>query len=142
MSLSSLEAEKQSILDRMQMRRETYRRMLIEGTDLNTADAARVERIAHTESGLTVYQHAQKPEPSRFPRSTLMRTVTEHPFLVALGVAAVVAIGPRRIMRTVSQGAATVGTLSTPSESHIDMIGKLLTLVGAFTQARGSHPPH
>ncbi len=136
MSLSSLEAEKQAILERMQARRETYRRMLIEGTDLDTAN---LKRIPPTMQGMTVYRHVD--EPQHFPRSMLMRTVMDHPFLVALGVAAVVAIGPRRIMRTVSQGAAAAGTLSTPGDSPMDMIGKVLTIVGTFAQARGSMPP-
>ncbi|HJV86005.1 MAG TPA: hypothetical protein VJ698_11075 [Noviherbaspirillum sp.] len=133
MSLSSLEAEKQAILERMHARRETYRRMLIEGTDLDTAN---MKRIPPTMQGMTVYRHVD--EPQHFPRSAVMRTVMDHPFLVALGVAAVVAIGPRRIMRVVSQGAAAAGTLSTPGDSTTDMIGKVLTLVGTFAQARGS----
>jgi hypothetical protein len=136
MSLSSLEAERQSILDRMKMRRDTYRRMLTDGTDLN---AEAVTRIASDGSPMTVYRH--NPAPTHFPRSTLMRTIMDHPFLCAVGVAAVVAIGPRRIIRTVTSSTAAVGALTAGNQSNIDMIGKLLTMAGAYAQGRSNHPP-
>lgn len=136
MSLSSLEAERQSILDRMKMRRDTYRRMLTDGTDL---DMEPVTRLTGTGLPVTVYRHDQTP--TRFPRSTFMRTIMDHPFLCAVGVAAVVAIGPRRIIRTVTSGTAAVGTLAAGNQSNIDMIGKLLTMAGAYAQSRSNRPP-
>lgn len=144
----SLEAERQSILDRMQMRRENYRRMLTDGAELDQiADfhpAGDRHAIAHaTPSAQTVratpaYRPVRHAEPMHFPRSTLMRTITEHPYLCALGVAAVVLIGPKRIARTVVGAGSTVSALAAGNQSNLDMVGKVLAMAGAYVQGRSN----
>jgi hypothetical protein len=135
MSGPSLEEERKAILERMQMRRESYRRALTDGVDL--------ERIpVEPGSSRTQLVHAQqvyptqRPVPTRFPRSTLMRVLIDHPFLCAVGVAALVAIGPRRIVKTVASGATAIGTLTANNQTNVDLLGKVLTMAGAYVQGR------
>lgn len=139
MSGPSLEEERKAILERMQMRRESYRRALAGGDDLARLappqGSARLQPV-HAQQ---LYP-TQRPVPTRFPRSTVMRVLVDHPLLCALGVAAVVAIGPRRIARTVAGGAGTVGNLATGSQRNIDMLAKVMALAGAYMQGRaGGH---
>lgn len=135
---NSLEAERQAILDRMQMRREHYRRMLTGGDYEQIADAH------PTDEGHALAHMAHNPGPgyhtvpTQFPRSTIMRTVTEHPYLVALGVAAVVLIGPKRLMRTALGATSTVSALAASNQSHVDLLGKALAMAGAYVQGRSN----
>jgi len=156
MSTTSLETERQAILDRMQKRRESYRRMLIHGSDsIDQADQIADMQTTHThpvgalpahdEAAMAqVHSHApqyasvRRPVPTSFPRSTLMRTVTEHPYLCALGVAAVVLIGPRRIARYAVSASTTVTALAAGNQSNTDMVGKLLAMAGAYVQGRSN----
>lgn len=160
----SLEEERQSILERMQMSRETYRRMLSDQPDViehrRTGTAHQPEplavapEVAHYRDNrqLSRFSAAQ----GSFPRSAAMRWAMQHPFMCAAAVAAVVAIGPRRILHTaVSSGAAakalrTAMSGSAPdtanesrapqpgltlrNPSNIDLITRVLTLVAAFAQ--------
>lgn len=134
MSGPSLEAERQAILERMQMRREIYRRALADGGDLNrlTADPAGSRSLAYAQQ----LHPMHRPVPTRFPRSTLMRVLIDHPVWCALGVAAVVAIGPRRIVKTVASGAATVGAFTAGAQANADLLGKVLAIAGAYVQGR------
>ena len=114
------------------MRRETYRRALNDGIDLERLTAAPASRrpLAHAQQ----LHPMHRPVPTRFPRSALMRALIDHPVLCALGVAAIVAIGPRRIMKTVADSAATVGALTARNESNVDLLGKVLAMAGAYAQ--------
>ncbi|HEY0847277.1 MAG TPA: hypothetical protein VGE12_18050 [Noviherbaspirillum sp.] len=145
----SLEAERQAILDRMQMRRESYRRMLTGGPDIDQIDHvaempagvqpdAHSQREPHSLAAVPAYRPVRTAVPDRFPRSMIMRTITEHPYLCALGVAAVVLIGPKRIARTVVGAGSTAGAIAAGNQSQADMIGKLLALAGAYVQGRSS----
>lgn len=152
----SLEAERQSILDRMQMRRETYRRMLTEGADLDqiadvrpvsdghaiapahTSHLQHTLHTSHTAQTTHAYRPVRHPAPTQFPRSTLMRTITEHPYLCALGVAAVVLIGPKRIARSVVGAGSTVSALAAGNQSNLDLVGKVLAMAGAYVQGRSN----
>lgn len=142
-TVQSLEQERQAILDRMQMRREAYRRMLHDGTDFSSmparvdgaaqpSAARRLDREGAT-ADTAVYTYKRVPD--SFPRTRLMRNVSEHPMLWALGVAAVLAIGPRRIARSVATSGAALGAVAT-SRSRMDMIGRVLTLAGAVAQGK------
>ena len=141
MSGPSLEEERKAILERMQMRRESYRRALSGGVDLERlpADQASASRsLVHAQQVYPAYP-AQRPVPTRFPHSTLMRVLIDHPVLCAVGVAALVAIGPRRIMKTVASGATAVGTLTattTTRQSNVDLLGRVLTMAGAYMRGR------
>jgi hypothetical protein len=136
MSGPSLEEERKAILERMQMRRESYRRALTGGVDLEQIPARpgnpRPQQLVHAQP---LYP-TQRPVPTGFPRSTLMRVLMDHPFLCAAGVAALVAIGPRRIMKTVATGATAIGTLTANNQTNVDLLGKVLTMAGAYVQGR------
>jgi hypothetical protein len=142
--VQSLEQERQAILDRMQMRRESYRRMLSGEEDARRLPP-RAERHAETHAAHrldvgdgaiadnTAYTYRRAPD--SFPRTRLMQTVSEHPMLWALGVAAVLAIGPRRIVRSVASGSTALGAVAA-SQSRMDMLGRVLTLASAYAQRR------
>lgn len=141
----SLEEERQAILERMQMRRESYRRVLTGGGDLDQIPMEPVGQTALTHARgahAPAYSPLARPIPTRFPRSTLMRVVTEHPLICALGVAAIVAIGPRRIMRTVATSGTALATLTARNQSNVDLIGKVLTMAGAYVQGRTDPDRH
>lgn len=147
MSAHSLEAERQAILDRMQARRERYRRMLTDGTDLDE-DTVIVEpravapypagqavaHVPHAAAHGTVYRTA----PLSARHNPLVQTLMEHPVLVALGVAALVAIGPKRILRGVTAGGTALSAIAVRDhdQSNVDLAGRLLTMVGAYVQGR------
>jgi hypothetical protein len=139
MSGPSLEEERKAILERMQMRRESYRRALNGGGDLDRlpAEPAAPRSLVHAQQ---VYP-TTRPVPTRFPRSTLMRVLVDHPVLCAVGVAALVAIGPRRIVKTVASGATAVGTLTANNQTNVDLLGKVLTMAGAYVQGRTNDQP-
>jgi hypothetical protein len=151
MSGQSLEMERQAILDRMQIRRERYRRMLTDGADLD--DAVIVDphpagpypaahSLAHGPlpgaSSTGVYHRTGHGSArSLTPRNPVMRALYEHPYLVALGVAAVVAIGPKRILRTVTTSGTALSTvMASNNQSNVDLAGRLLTMIGAYVQGR------
>lgn len=130
-SVGSLQMERDAILSRMHARRASYRRMLEDGTDLDALPTA------HQVKGTHIYSYEQPAALGR-PRNTLLRVVQEHPLLCALGVAAIVMIGPRRIMRSVASGGAVAGVLSARNKSNMDMVGRLLTMAGAYAQGRSN----
>lgn len=148
-TVQSLEQERQAILDRMQMRREAYRRMLTNGEQFGARDSGTTAVEAHRSPGAarrldqgdgaiadtTVYTYRRVPD--TFPRTRLMQVVSEHPLLCAIGVAAVLAIGPRRIVRSVATSSAAVGAIAT-SQSKMDMIGRVLAIAGAFAQGKAN----
>jgi hypothetical protein len=127
MSLHSLESERNAILNRMQMSRTGFRHMLADDEDEMHAAAADL----HATSPLTSQHHpAHIDSRHRFPRSATMRLLTRHPFACALTVAAVVVIGPRRIMRTVVNKGSVLTALTLRNQANVDMIGRVLALVG------------
>lgn len=140
MSLQSLEAERQAILERMRARREEYRRMLTDGEMLGEMPMAPQIHDA----GIHAHGYAASPIHSFMPaglsRNTVMRVLNEHPLWVALGVAAIVAIGPRRILRTIATSGTAVAALTASNPSNVDLVGRLITMAGAYVQGR-SKPP-
>ncbi|WP_206047165.1 hypothetical protein [Noviherbaspirillum denitrificans] len=126
----------------MQMRRETYRRALNGGADLERIPG---EPVAIREVPPAAHvQHVfptHRPVPTRFPRSALMRVLMDHPVLCAVGVAALVAIGPRRIAKTVATSATAIGTLTANNQTNVDLLGKVLTMAGAYVQGRTTDQP-
>jgi hypothetical protein len=141
-TVRSLEQERQAILDRMQLRREAYRRMLAGGEDFQMVTASRGDKPNGSAyagnggetAGTTVYTYTQVPD--AFPRSRMMQVVSRHPLLCALGVAAVLAIGPRRIVRSVSTSRLALGAIAA-DPSRLNMIGRVLELAGTYAKRRG-----
>jgi hypothetical protein len=142
MSIQSLEAERQAILERMRMRRENYRRMLTDGDELGQIPVGQAIQVDH--SFAHSYTPALRPVaahqtvPDVFPRSTVVRTLMQHPMYVALGVAAILAIGPKRIMRTAVTGTTALATLTGRNESNADLVGRLITMAGAYLQGHSN----
>jgi len=134
-TVQSLEQERQAILDRMQMRRETYRRVLHDGGDLDASPAYRATRQAYegATADTTTYRYTRIPD--TFPRTRLMKNVSEHPMLWALGVAAVFAIGPRRLARSVATSGAALGAVAS-SRTNMDLLSRLLTVASTVAQRR------
>lgn len=118
MSNHSIEDERQAILDRMEVSRERYRRMLRNQPEV-------IANVHHP-----VGRHAAYALPEdRFPRSAAMRWVAQHPLLCAAAIAAVVVIGPRRIMRTAIKGGNAAASLTVRNSPNIDTLSRLLTIV-------------
>lgn len=118
MSGHSLEDERQAILDRMAASRERYRRMLHNQPEVIVNEHHPVGR------------HAVYALPDdRFPRSTAMRWVAQHPVLCAAAIAAVVVIGPARIARTAMKGGSAATSLTLRNSPNIDTIGRLISIV-------------
>ncbi|MGH8809591.1 MAG: hypothetical protein ACREX0_17095 [Noviherbaspirillum sp.] len=134
MSGQSLERERQSILNRMQARRETYRRVLNGEQDFEDAIMIDTNVDGSSAHGHPVAAYA--PARGHYPRSALARVIGEHPLLCALGVAAVIVIGPKRIARTVLKGGSSVASLTARNQPNIDLVGRLLTMAGAYVQGR------
>lgn len=145
-TVRSLEEERQAILDRMQLRREAYRRMLADGEDFRTISLGHNEKpnggaLVRTDENArhlprtTAQTYTRAPE--GFPRSRLMRVVGDHPVLCALGVAAVLAIGPRRIVRSIGASRVALGALAA-DQSRLSLIGRVLELAGSYAKRRRS----
>ncbi|RJF99084.1 hypothetical protein [Noviherbaspirillum saxi] len=145
MSVRTLEAERQAILERMRLRRENYRRMLTDGDELGQIPYGQEIQVDH--SFAQSYTPALRPVPAHpeppdvFPRSTIMRVLKRHPVYCALGVAAIIAIGPKRIARTAMTSGATLTALTARNQSNTDLIGRLITMAGAYMQGRSNTHP-
>jgi hypothetical protein len=129
MSLHSLESERNAILNRMQMSRSGYRHKLADDEDemhYAADDLHAVSPSASPHHPAYVGSRARH----RFPRSATMKLLTRHPFACALAVAAVVVIGPRRIMRTALKSSTAVTALTLRNQANVDMISRVLALVG------------
>jgi len=146
----SLEEKRQALLEQIHSSRDVYRRMLMD------ADAPEENRIVHA------INHSDTGPVTgatgRFPQSMTMRWITQHPYLSALAVAAVVAIvaaGPRRVTQKVtnarvprriadaiadhptimtSLGAVTTMALRDPQKIRI--AAKVFSVIAGFVQAR------
>jgi hypothetical protein len=129
MSLHSLESERNSILDRMQMSRTGFRHMLADDEDAPRHAADDLRHAPASASPLhPAYVQTQARRP--FPRSATMKLITRHPFACALAVAAVVVIGPRRLVRTAAKSGGAVSALTLRNQANVEMISRLIALVG------------
>ncbi|WP_019140439.1 hypothetical protein [Noviherbaspirillum massiliense] len=126
MSGHSLEEERQAILTRMQATRENYRRMLTDEPDLN-ADGTH-------QAYSSVLRWA--------PRSGAMRLLTQHPIACAVAVAALVAIGPRRIARGVARSGTTITNLTVRNQANIAMLTSVISMITDVMQRGGPRNPH
>jgi len=94
----SLQEERDALLEHIHASRAAYRRML---TDLNAAEEQKFENeIARL-----------APETPGFPRSMTVRWIMKHPYIsafAAAGTAALLIVGPRRAVRTVSNRVAVL----------------------------------
>jgi hypothetical protein len=146
-----LEAERQAILERMQMSRDAYRRFLSDDPELQLngphgSDHTSHHAISHMDTPHgSAGHHGDRHQLTRFsgtrnafPRSAAMRWATEHPFLCAAAVAAVVMIGPGRILRTAMKSGTAATALTLRNPSNVDLVSRVLTLVANY--ARRANP--
>ena len=97
---NSLEQERAALLEQLHSSRAAYRRMLAQ------YDQPPPSSNAHRATSASAARHF-RGLPDAFPRSMTMRWIVEHPYAVAgiaAGVIALVAIGPRRVARSVKPG--------------------------------------
>lgn len=101
---SSLEQERQALLEQIHASRAAYRRML-----------GQYDEPGHPQEGGHAVSHVHHAHlrgmPSGFPRSTTMRWIVSHPYAIAgaaAGLAALIAIGPRRVLTAVRSAPAAV----------------------------------
>jgi hypothetical protein len=145
-SIKSLEAERESILARMQANRERYRRMLMENSDVQThgtyLQSDQPEGSLQTSSyghyGHTFADHDLRHNPAV---QSAVHWVKEHPLLCVAAVAAVIAIGPRRIARTVVTGGSALTALTLRNQANVDMAGRLISQVVDYMQRGRTRPP-
>ncbi|MGE5622800.1 MAG: hypothetical protein ACM3WS_06575, partial [Bacillota bacterium] len=93
--MSSLEEERQSILARMQVSREHYRRMLLNQSEVHA-------NPAHPAGHHATYELAGPG----FPRSAALRWVAQHPLLTAAAAATVLALVSSRVARSAAKNTA------------------------------------
>jgi hypothetical protein len=141
-----LEAQRQAILERMQMSREAYRRFLRDEPELEVSvPHGGIHPPSHTISPMqpdqSIHGYQNSHPISRFsgardtfPRSAAMRWITEHPFMCAAAVAAVVMIGPGRIARLAMKGGTAATALTLRNPSNVDNISRVLSLVADYAQ--------
>lgn len=124
--MSSLEEERQSILARMQVSRDHYRRMLLNQPEIHA-------NPAHPQGRHAAYALAG-PE---FPRSKALRWVGQHPLLTAAAAATVLALLASRAGRgAAKQAAQAANPAAVPprSASNIDAVVRLLTAAANLAQ--------
>jgi predicted phage tail protein len=141
MSLHSLESERNSILDRMQMSRTGFRHMLSDDEDEMRHAVA---DLHHEPASVSPHHPAHAQARARpFPRSVTMTLLTRHPFACALAVAAVVVIGPRRLVRAAAKSSGMVSALTLRNQANVDMISRLIALAGQqlAQRSRTRHTP-
>jgi hypothetical protein len=158
MNLEALEAERQAILSRMETSREHYRRMLMGESNDTTqsrasnghaaADAApNTSYYGHNSDGM--YGHGQSDaagldmnrlqDGAAIAADAAFAWVKQHPVLTAAAVAAIVAIGPRRIMKSLAAGGTALGAagaVALRNPQNIDLITRLFSTAAAGLQQR------
>jgi hypothetical protein len=114
----SLEDERRALLDQIHSSRETYRRMLTQ-SDKRSWRHALGDRVAEV-------GHA-----NRFPRSTTMRLVTQHPYASVAAAAALVLLGARASKTTAkhrSKHSSRQQLLDSPARRRAGLSSETLTL--------------
>lgn len=128
---SSLQEEREALLEQIHASRSAYRRML---TQEDTEEYARSVSAAN----------AHNADPSHnFPRSKTVRWIMQHPYLSASLVLGTLAlIGPKRISRLASnRGAfmttlAAAGTMAVRNQPALQKYSKAFSVAAGFLQAR------
>jgi hypothetical protein len=141
-STHDLEAQRQTVLARMQAHREKYRRMLMDYPDTEVRGTYLPEQESHrqlqprTESGYGQYGHYGHSfaGPTDFAHNPAVQWVKQHPLLCVAVVAAVVAIGPRRILKSAVAGGSALTALTLRNQSNVDTLGRVISTVAGYLQ--------
>jgi hypothetical protein len=142
MSIHSLEEERQSILARIQSNREQYRRMLMENSDVQT-HGSYLRSSEHPpgtmQSSYGHYGHSFA-DSRGIGHNPAVQWIKEHPLLCVAAVAAIIAIGPRRIAKTVVSSGGALTALTLRNQANVDMAGRLLSTVVDYMQRDRTRP--
>lgn len=123
MSNHSLEEERQAILQRMRESREHYRHMLRDQPEMHVNPNHPQGRHA-----------AYAVDSNEFPRSKTMRWIAQHPFMCAGAIAAVIVIGPGRIVRSAAKGGNAATAFTARTHSNIDALARIITAIANIVQ--------
>jgi hypothetical protein len=155
-STHSLEAERDMILSRIHASREQYRRMLMDEQDVQTQNSQPYEDFQHDASsgvghhfgqpGGGYYQHDDQGSSGAHPADLAIAALNwakQHPLLCAAVVTAIVAIGPRRIMRSALASGTALTALTLRNPQNIDTASRLISTVAGYMQKARStrYPP-
>jgi hypothetical protein len=141
----SLEAERQAILARMQANREQYRRMLMD----NTGSSGHREPAPTNLANADMHPAYSQPYAHSFTdyssarHNPALTWIKEHPFICAAAVAALVAIGPRRIAsaaRSVAAGGTALTALTLRNQQNVETLGRLISTVVNYVQSERNRP--
>jgi hypothetical protein len=148
-STQSLEAQRQSLLSRMEANREQYRRMLMDNPDGPVYDTPGRRLRASGDGRGGQYGSSEQYGGSQYaddrytraayehgpsPAIQALRWVQEHPLLCAAAVAAVVAIGPRRIVKTAVTSGTALTALMLRNQQNINSIVRVISQVAGYVQ--------
>ena len=143
----SLEEERQAILSRMSASREEYRKALMGEASMHMHEGQlHVEPLHDTNTDYGVPSHYVQPHhPALDLAGTTFSWMKQHPFLCAAAVAALVAIGPRRIthnMRIAVTGGSALASLTLRNIKNVQAATRLIASVAARMQnGRSRFPP-
>ena len=167
----SLEHERDAILERMQVSRERYRRLLSGEEEVSLAGEGGAQSLrtpssrgqrshafaqfdpddAHQETLAVASHPGHYHDPrelthlsaarSGFPRCAAVRWAMDHPLLCAAAVAVIVVIGPRKMVRAAMSNTARSATSTLRNPANIDLLTRLLTMVADVAQRNMSRPP-
>jgi hypothetical protein len=115
--------------------------MLMENTDMNSSydnPGTGSHTSYGSQSGSAEYGSQYSPggsgQHTESPGAAAVRWMTEHPFLCAAAVAAIIAIGPRRIMRTAVTGGTALSALTLRNQANLNMLTRLISTAANYMQ--------
>jgi hypothetical protein len=132
-SKTSLEAERQAILFRMQASRDEYRRMLMDEPEVHHLHSNHMSADQLHGGGMASH-YQQAHNPAAEIAGAAFTWMKKHPLVCAAAVAAMVAIGPRRIARTAMSGGTALTALTLRNPQNIDVVTRLLSTVAGYMQ--------
>ncbi len=142
MSIQSLESERQAILHRMHMSRSSYRHLLMDDSaadhDKPATHFADQPPYSGAYSAPSVTQGSGRSvvlREDRFPRSATMRVITRHPVACSVALAALLVIGPRRMLRMARSGSSRVTEVTRRNRDNFGMLARVAKLALPYVPA-------
>ena len=126
----ALEEERNAILFRIHESRDEYKKLL--GEDRPARRPAKRAQIIDV-PGRDI---APAPEASFAIQNPAVRWIKEHPVVCVAIVAGVVALGPRRVLRTGIKSVAGMAALTRRNTQNVDMVNRVIATVADYLQHR------
>jgi hypothetical protein len=148
----SLISERDSILSRMQASRNEYRRLLMHesGVAHTPMHASQLtHEPTHVENASYASTHPHRPPALRSnpvsrsnpymdvasdTANSALSWMKAHPLLCAAAVVTIVAIGPRRVMRTAVRSGGSMAALTLRNPQNIDALTRAITSITEYVQ--------